>query len=339
MDWLQVKGVRTALREEMESMADPDLDVLAIGEILIDLISTEFCDHLRDAKAFSRLQGGAPANLAVNVARLGRKAAVIAKMGAGAFGQFLKQELEKSGVITNYLVMDPAVQTSLVFVSRTRGTPEFEPYRSGDYQLRSDEIPLDAVERARVIHTTTWLLSRQPGQETVLQVLKKAHAAGKVISFDPNYSPVVWSDHDEAVKVLRQVFAYVTFAKASLDDCQRMFGEGHSPLEYIQMLHALGPRTVVFTLGKEGSLLSVDGSLVGRLPSRPVQVVDATGAGDSFWAGFLVALLDGNPPERCLLFAREVVEQKLQTLGTLPVNLDRQELYSRLPPVQEAFLR
>ena len=70
---------------------------------------------------------------------------------------------------------------------------------------------------------------------------------------------------------------------------------------------------------------------MGHLPARKIDVKDVTGAGDSFWAGYLTALLDGHPPETCLLFAREVVELKLQTIGTLPAAIDRQELYDRLP--------
>jgi fructokinase len=136
---------------------------------------------------------------------------------------------------------------------------------------------------------------------------------------------------------MRQVYRYVTLTKASLDDAHRFFGPGHSAHEYIRMFHELGPRTVVFTMGKEGSLISEDSCLLGHLPSRPVEVTDATGAGDAFWAGFLVALLDGNPPKRCLLFAREVAELKLRTIGPLPANLDRRTLYDRLPDVTAAF--
>lgn len=321
----------------MSKPAPPEIDLLAIGEILIDFISIEPAEALLEAKSFQRHQGGSPANLAVNVARLGRRAALLAKMGAGAFGQFLKAELENSGVITDYLMMDPAVQTSLVFVSKTSGTPDFEPYRSGDYRIRPDEIPGEAIQRARLLHTTTWPLSRQPSRSAILHALSLAQQLGKPVSFDPNYSPKVWPNRAEALRTLKKVLQYVTLVKASLDDARRIFGEGDSEEQYIRRLHELGPRTVVFTLGRRGSLISESGRLLGHLPARPVQVVDATGAGDSFWAGFLVAWLDGNPPERCLLFAREVAELKLRTVGALPAALDRQEIYARLPDPQTAF--
>jgi fructokinase len=318
-------------------MLEADIDLLAIGEILIDFISTERTESLVGAKAFRRLQGGSPANLAVNVSRLGLRAALAAKAGSGAFGQFLKAEMQRNGVITDYLLLDPAVQTSLVFVTQTSGTPDFEPYRSGDYQLNPEDVSEETIGRTRLLHTTTWPLSRQPSRQTVLRSFKIARQLGKQTSLDPNYSPKVWPDPLEALQTLEEVFAYVTLTKASLDDAGRLFGSGETPESYIRRFHALGPETVVFTLGKQGSLLSHQGKILGHLPARDVQVVDATGAGDSFWAGFLTAYLDGNSLEGCLLFAREVVELKLKTLGPLPADIDRRELYNRLPDVRQAF--
>jgi fructokinase len=96
------------------------------------------------------------------------------------------------------------------------------------------------------------------------------------------------------------------------------------------MFHQLGPETVVLTMGREGTLLSSNGKILGHVPARPIDAEDATGAGDAFWAGFLVALLDGEPPERCALFARGVVEMKLQRKGPLPAEVDRKALYARL---------
>lgn len=315
----------------------PRIDLLAVGEILVDLISVDLADRLRDASAFRRHLGGSPANLASNVARLGGAAAIVGKVGTGPFGQFLKEGLDQNGVNTDYVLMDCQSLTSLVFVSRTSGTPEFQPRRDADYKLAPTEIVEEGVAAASIVHTTTWPLSREPSRSAVRRALQVARDHGKVISFDPNYSPVIWPDRDEAQAVMREVYSYVTLAKASLDDAHRFFGPGYAPHEYIQMLHELGPRHVVFTMGKEGSLISEDGRLLGQLPARQVEVKDVTGAGDAFWAGFLVALVDGNALPRCLLFAREVVELKLRTVGTLPASVDRGALYDRLPDAADAF--
>ncbi len=312
-------------------MHKEEIDVLAIGETLVDFISTEPVESLRDATTFRRYQGGSPANIAVNVSKLGLHSAVISKTGIGAFGQFLKAELQFNGVNTDYMVMDHRVHTSFVFVARTSGTPDFEPSRNGDYKLTSAELSEEAVNRARVVHTSTWPLSREPSRSAVKKAFKMAYNQGKIVSLDPNYTPAIWPDHQEAQQVLEETYQYVTITKASLDDAHRFFGAGEKPETYIEMYHQLGPKTVVFTMGQEGSLISVDGKLLDHLPARPIAVVDATGAGDAFWAGFLTAMLDGHPLKKCLLFAREIVELKLTAVGSLPAALDRHQIYGQIP--------
>lgn len=317
---------------EFISIPDGDLDLVAIGETLVDFISSEQDQEgLRHASTFTRYLGGSPANIAVNVSRLGGRSAVLSKTGIGAFGQFLKAELRYYGVVTDYLVMDHRVHTSVIFVSRSTGTPEFEAFRSGDFQLAPAEVPEEAMARARVVHASTFALSREPCRSAVGRAFELAREQGKIVSLDPNYSPQIWPDYQEAQDVVRQMYRYVTITKPSLDDARRFFGPDFRPEDYIARFHELGPKTVVLTMGREGILISHDGRLLGHLPARPVKAVDVTGAGDSFWAGFLVALLDGHPLERCALFAREVVELKLTNIGPLPSTTDRNHLYALLP--------
>jgi fructokinase len=125
------------------------------------------------------------------------------------------------------------------------------------------------------------------------------------------------------------MLSYTTITKPSLDDAIRIFGRGKAQEEYIELFHKMGPKIVVFTMGADGVLLSEEGKLV-HIPARSIKVVDATGAGDSFWAGFLVALLDGNSLKRCVLFAREIVERKLTTVGPLPDSINRREVYAKI---------
>lgn len=318
-------------------MNTEDLDVLAIGELLIDLISTEMAPSLTDTVQFRRYQGGSPANIAVNVAKLGGRSALIAKTGIGAFGQHCKKELERFGVLTKYLVMDHHVRTTMVFVARTRGTPDFEVARQGDAELRREEVSDEAIARARLVHASTFALSREPCRSAVCHALEKAKAQGKLVSLDPNYHPEVWPNLFEARDVLKSLYPIVDLTKPSLDDAERLFGPGLSPEEYVGMFRELGARTVILTMGADGILLDHEGTL-RRYPHRQVRVADATGAGDAFWAGFLVAWLDDQPPERCVLFAREVVERKLGNVGPLPANLNRAEIYAGLPEKDEAQL-
>lgn len=311
-----------------------DIDLLAIGETLVDLISVEETDWLRNAYTFRKYLGGSPANIAVYVAKLGGKSAVISKTGIGAFGKFLKAELRRAGVMTDFLVMDHRVHTTVIFISRTKRTPDFEAFRNGDYELSPRDLDESAIERAKVVHASTFALSREPCRSAIERAFRLAQKHDKIISLDPNYSPQIWPDFREAKDVLRRMLGYATITKPSLDDAQRLFGREKTPEEYIDLFHDMGPDIVVLTMGADGTILSDHGELT-YVPARQVEVVDATGAGDSFWAGFLVALLDRNTLKRCVYFAREIVERKLRTVGPLPDGIDRRVVYAEIDANQD----
>lgn len=310
-------------------LPEGDLDLLAIGEAVVDMISTEEVERIRDARHFERYQGGSPANLARYVAALGKRAALVAKTGDDDFGRFLKAELNAAQVNTEALIMDPAVHTTTIFITRTPGTADSLAMRRGDYQLSPGEIDPALIRRARIVHASTFALSREPARSAIGKAFRLAHDAGKLISLDPNYNPPIWPNREEAQAVLADLFQYVRLTKPSLDDAQRLFGAGETPEAYIENYHALGPEIVVFTMGEDGVLLSQPQSLT-HIPAADVDVVDATGAGDAFWAGFLVALLDGEEPEQCVRFAREVARRKLTRVGPLENKIDREQIYATL---------
>ncbi|MDQ3856195.1 MAG: carbohydrate kinase, partial [Chloroflexota bacterium] len=268
-------------------------------------MSTQRAPSLSETVEFRRYQGGAPANLALNVAKLGGRSALIAKTGIGAFGQHCRRELSRFGVLIDYLVMDHRVRTTMVFVARTEGTPDFEVARQGDAELRADEVPDAALDRARLVHSSAFALSREPCRSAVRRAFEGARARGRLVSLDPNYHPEVWPDLYEARQVLGELYPLVDLTKPSLDDAERLFGPGDTSEGYVEKFRSLGARTVVLTAGSGDVLLSHEGRLE-RFQTPRVEVADATGAGDAFWAGFLVAWLDGNSPERCLRFAQRV---------------------------------
>ncbi len=305
-----------------------ELDALIVGEALVDLISTEPAASLKAAHTFTRYAGGSPANLANNLARLGKRVALAARVGDDAFGHFLLEALRGSGVVEDYVRADRRFHTSLVAVTRTAGTPDFDVFREADYQLTPEDVPLAAAERARLLHASSWPLSREPARSLVEALFVRAQAAGKWISLDPNYSPKVWPHPEEARAVMQHFMRYATLTKPSLDDAERLLGPGLTPEAYLERFHAMGPRAVVLTMGAQGMWLSVDGERL-FLAAQPVEVRDATGAGDAFWAGFLTALLEGHAWETCLRFAREVVGLKLRTVGPFTAPLPKAELYLR----------
>ena len=131
-----------------------DIDVLSVGEALVDFISTEAVGQVEQAGEFRRYLGGSVTNLATNVVRLGGRAAVAARVGDDPFGWFVRREMERRGIITDYLKTDAAARTTLAFVTRSTATADCVIYRGSDAHLSPEDVPQAAVERARVVHTS-----------------------------------------------------------------------------------------------------------------------------------------------------------------------------------------
>jgi len=309
--------------------SSPDLDFLGIGELLVDFIADEAGARLQDTRRFRRHLGGSPSHIAVNMARLGGRAALIARVGDDPFGRFLRAELERQGVITRGVITDPASATSLVFIARSATTPEFMAVRGADARLQRADILPELIDRARIIHASTFALASPSAREAIHHAFRMARDRGKLISLDPNYSPQLWPDRDEALRTLAQLYPLVTLTKPSLDDAQRLFGPNLSPQAYLARFHNLGAEVVVLSMGASGVLISPTDADPIHIPAHALPVVDATGAGDAFWAGFLTARLEGKSWRLCGLLGRAAAELKLQRVGPLSNDVDREALWER----------
>ena len=310
------------------------LDVLAVGESLVDFISHEFRISLRTADRFSRYLGGQPANVAVYVAKLGGRSAIITKVGADYFGEFVEDQLGRHGVSTEGLHRAPGEPTTSAFVTRSVNVPDFQVNRGADALLSIREVPDELVERARAVHTSAFALSRDPQRLAVRRAMRLGSRLGKVVSLDPNYDPRVWPDREEAWEVLAEVLPYVTVVKPSLEDARRLFDPNmdDDALEEacLEAFHDLGAGVVVMT--RSGGIVTVsDGGSVERVGPLPkVEIQSVTGARDAFWSAMLVAHLDGKDWPACVRFAHEVAALKLGVEGHVERMIDREAIYRRL---------
>lgn len=314
--------------------------MVSIGELVVDFISVEQTDTLGNATTFRRYLGGSPANMATYVSKLGGTSAVISKTGIGAFGKFLKSELNRHSVVTDYLVMDHRTNTTIFFVSSTADTPDFQVNGGADALLNIREVPDELIERARAVHTSAFALSRDPQRLAVRRAMRLGARLGKVVSLDPNYDPRVWPDRDEAWEVLAEVLPYVTVVKPSAKDARRLFDPNmdDDALEGVclETFHDLGAGVVIMT--RSGGVVTVsDGSSVERIGPLPkVEVQSATGARDAFWSALLVAHLDGKEWGECVRFAHEIAALKLRVEGHVERMIDRHSFYRRLETPAES---
>ncbi|GAB4026450.1 carbohydrate kinase family protein [Spirosoma koreense] len=302
--------------------------LLSVGELLTDFIGHHVASSLLDSQDFRRYQGGSPANMAANMARLGNKAALVSCVGNDSLGRFLVRQIDESGVDSQFITSDPLEPTTIVIVSRTAGTPDFVAYRHADCQLKPAQLPDSLLAQAQVFHTTCFALSHQPAQDTIVDAARRARAAGCQVSIDANYAPSIWPDRQQAWQVLTNYCADGTMVKMSEDDAERLYGAPQTTEQILRDFHQMGASIICLTLGANGSLVSYEGGAKqARIPGKKIDVVDVTGAGDAYWAGFLTAFLDGYAPANCAHAGAAMAKMKLTRQGPLPDKVDRRRIY------------
>ena len=267
------------------------MDVIALGEILIDF--TESGVSETGMKLFEQNPGGAPANVLVALAKWGKKTGFVGKVGSDMHGLFLKRVLMQNNVDVSQLIVDDDVFTTLAFVElNEKGERKFSFARKpgADTCIKRDEVSREYIESAKIFHFGSLSLTDEPSRGATLKALEMAEKAGKIISYDPNYRPLLWKSRDQAIENMRSVLGYVDVMKISEEETELLTGK-KEPAEAAKILVEKGISMVAVTLGAEGTLICTKkGSVVAG--GFQTSVVDTTGAGDSFWAGFLYKLLE-----------------------------------------------
>ncbi len=269
-----------------------DLDVICLGEALIDFVALQSGVSLIEAQDFHKAAGGAPANVAVGLARLGARPAFIGKVGDEPFGQFLKKTLDDNGVDTTGMVLDPNARTGLAFVSLTEtGERDFVFFRnpSADMTFRPDELAEELIPRAHILHYGSISLIDEPARTTTLRAIELAREAGALLSYDPNLRLNLWPSLERACEGLREGLAYADVLKVSEEELYLLTGIDDREQAAWELLDQ-GIQLVAVTMGAEGCDCFIPHAQV-RIHGHHVEAVDTTGAGDGFVAGMLAGIL------------------------------------------------
>jgi sugar/nucleoside kinase (ribokinase family) len=303
-----------------------DIDILCAGELLVDFITEDFANNLEEAELFKRLPGGSPANLCMNMARLGNKTILTATVGNDDMGNVLKSYVAKLGVdVTSVAQVDEP--TSLILVTRSATTSNFQAYRAADFMISIRQFPYNLFDNLSILHTTCFGLSRKPAQNVILQAAEKAVRAGVQISLDANYAEKIWPDRKEAQRIVSEYCRMGALIKISDVDWTRLYGENPTHEAVIEHFQKIGAKEICYTLGSEGLWVANNEEQI-FLPSRPIDVKDTTGAGDAFWSGYLTAKLDGKSMIHCAMAGRRMAELKLRHFGPLPQKVNREDIYA-----------
>ncbi len=304
--------------------------VYCIGELLIDFVAENQGSDLAKAREFTKKAGGAPANVACAISKLGGHSIFIGCVGEDPFGTFLRQVLERNQVDV-HLLQQSETFTTLAFVSIAEdGERDFVFSRGADRELTY----LPKIKRGfkgNMVHlgAATALLGG-PLEAAYSHYFFDALTERAFISFDPNYRQDLWKRKEEVFKKKCMPFIEkADLCKFSLEEAQLLSGE-YELKDACRQLHEIGTRIVVITLGKEGTYLSTNGYAT-TIPSIPVHAVDTTGAGDAFIGCLLQQIAStANPSEivedpeelarmvRIANAAGAITTTKFGAIGSLP---------------------
>lgn len=264
--------------------------VVSFGELLIDFVALEMGVTVGDASGFVKAPGGAPANVAVAVARLGYDSAFMGQVGDDPFGHHLAEILEAESVNIDGLTFSPTARTALAFVSNTEdGDRSFMFYRhpSADMLMTADDVNTQVIDDSDIFHFGSITMIHEPSKSATLKAVQYARDAGKFISYDPNLRLPLWESEGAAKAGMLDGFEYANLVKISEEELEFLTGSTDvAPLwrDNIEM--------ICVTYGHNGAIIHLrDGTQI-KHGGYAVRATDTTGAGDSFVAGILIGILD-----------------------------------------------
>lgn len=305
--------------------------VVGIGELLVDFVATKPVSYL-EAITFKKCFGGAPMNTLIGVARLGLSSGAIASIGEDPFGEFLVRILEKNEVDTSQVKVKKGRRTTLAFVANEpqSGERSFIFYRkpwvhgTSDSALSVEDIDLDYVNNASILHVSGFALSQNPARKAILSTVKYAKKSGVEISFDPTLRFDVWTNKRLVKKMYRQMLRLSDIVLFSQEEAAFMFGI-KNPERTAMSAIKYGVNTVGIKLGSKGAFVKNNNGKQIHVPSFKVKAVDTTGAGDGWNAGLLVGFHNEWDLEKCVTVANAVgalVVTKHGAITALPSTKD-----------------
>ena len=290
------------------------MDILTIGEVLIDLTQTG--KDARGIPQFAANPGGAPANLAVAASRLGAQTAFIGKVGADAFGRYLKEVLAENKVDVSGM--------AVVSVDAT-GERDFSFYRSAnaDVMLCKEDISDEALKAAKIVHFGSVSLTADPSRTATLDAAARAKKLGATITYDPNYRANLWKNKEDAIAQMKTPLPLVDILKVSDEELPLLTGTTDCENGTAQLAQN-GIRLIFVTLGANGVFYRF-GEKTGHVAGVPCKVGDTNGAGDTFFGAALSKLckeeldtLTVDKLEGILAFANKAASITTSRHGAIP---------------------
>lgn len=293
-----------------------------MGRVSVDLYPEQINVPLAEVRSFAKSLGGSPTNVAVAAARLGRRSAVVTKVGDDGFGTYVRLALEGFGVDPRWVGTDPQLRTPLAFCEIY--PPDHFPllyYRqptAPDMRLRPEDLDPAAIAAVPLFWATHTGLYEEPGRGTTLDALARRGRRAHTV-FDCDYRPMLWASVDEARRLAREAIRLASVVVGNLEEIEMATGSGE-PEEAASALLDQGVTLAVVKLGPRGVFAATAGEQL-MVPSVPVEVLCGLGAGDAFGGALCHGLLSEWPLRRTIEFANAagaIVASRLACADAMP---------------------
>nr|WP_281366096.1 5-dehydro-2-deoxygluconokinase [Janibacter cremeus] len=298
--------------------------MVTMGRTGVDIYPLDHGVPLEEVRTFEKFLGGSATNVAVAAARYRRRAALVTKTGADAFGRYVRAEAERLGVVGDFItpIEGEGPPTPVTFCE-VYPPDDFPLYfyrypRAPDLMLTEADLPLEQIRSARVFWTTVTGLCQEPSR-AAHHVAFAARGRARHTVLDLDYRPMFWTDPSEASAQVGRALEHVTIAVGNKEECEVAIGES-DPHRAADALLERGLELAVVKQGPKGVLAATADERV-EVPPYFVDVVNGLGAGDAFGGALVHGLLEGWDLQRVLEFANvagAIVASRLECSTAMP---------------------
>ncbi len=288
---------------------DREFDIIPIGRVAIDFNPVDYYKPLSESTTFKKYLGGSPANIAVGLARLGKKVGFIAKVSKDSFGDFVVNYFEKEGIDTSHITRcQNGEKLGLTFteiLSETESSILMYRDQIADLKLDVDDIEEEYIKRSKAILISGTALAQSPSREAALKAMALAKKNQTLLIFDIDYRPYNWKNKDEIAIYYSMVASnsdIILGSREEFDLTESLIEVGRNDEQTASYWHQQGAKIVVIKHGKEGSTAYTDDGNHYSIKPFPVKLLKSFGGGDGYASAFLYGLLEGWEMIDCLEF-------------------------------------
>ena len=319
-----------------DEAAPAGLELLTIGRVSIDLYPQQSGVPLAEVASFAKSIGGSPTNVAVAAARLGRRAAVVTRVGDDGFGDYIRNALaQRFGVVNRYVSTDPQLRTALAFCALDPPSDPpllfYREPRGPDMNLSVDDMPMDVAETVPVLWLTGSRFAQEPSRSSVTSLLQRRGRTPNTV-LDLDYRPSFWASATHAREQVGKALDLVSVAVGNRGECQIAVGSADPDVAADRMLER-GVDLAVVKMGAEGVLVAT-AEQRSSVPALPVEVVCGLGAGDAFGGALADGLLSGLEPEQIVRRANAagaIVASRLACSDAMPTPAEIDAVLAGVP--------